>query len=203
MNRRSRQVIVSFAAVMLLHGIVASEAQAMRWIWGRSARTLGASSAETATVSTARAVRTPYVGTSKSSTFPETVTAGKNGWLSPTVTKYPNGSVAITGLRPRVAAGQAVTRPWLGRPLNLTLGDRRFPAKAGWIKMSQQFPPARLPIASPRLRPPAVVHYNLNRHTGQVADPKVKLQTLTQSWQDAQRFRRPPADGLRREFGRR
>lgn len=202
MNRRSRQAIVCFAAVLLLHGIVASEAQAMRWIWGRSARTLGASSAETATVSTARSVRTPYVGTSKSSTFPETVTAGKNGWLSPTVTNYKHGPV-ITGLRQRVATGQAMSRPWLGRPLNLTLKDKNFPATAGWIKMSRTFRPERLPIPARRPSPPVVVHYNLNRHTGQVADPKVKLQTLTQSWQDAQRFRRAPPDGLRREFGRR
>ena len=193
MNQRLGPAVVCFVGVTLINVIVVGEAQAMRWIWGRSVRTLSASGTEAATtVNSTRSVPASAAVASRPSGFPATVTAGKNGWIAPTVTKYSDGSVAMSGLRERVAAGQAMSRPWLGRPLNLTLSDVRFPASAGWIKMSQKFHPGRLPVPSPRLSPPVVVHYNLNRHTGQVADPKVRLQTLTRTWQDAQKFRSPP-----------
>jgi hypothetical protein len=136
------------------------------------------------------AVSAPKVFKSRAeASLPSTFTAdARKGWLDP--------SGAGVSRREFAAARQAVGQPSQGKTLNIQLKDRKFPASAGWVKKEQRVQPwlgTQFQKAQPRQRPvmPVVVHYNYNRNTGQVLDPKVRTWNLTQTWRDAQRFKTP------------
>jgi RHS repeat-associated protein len=66
-----------------------------------------------------------------------------------------------TNLREQLAAEQAMADPTQGRVLQLTMGDPRWPASDGWVKMAQNIEGIE-------------VHYVYNLDTGAVDDFKVK-----------------------------
>ena len=80
------------------------------------------------------------------------------------------GTFSPRNLRERLAVDQAMSKPTTGRVLPLELGDKRWEAKDGWVKMQQT-------IAPSDGQKPVVVHYVRNTRTGQVDDFKIKDDT--------------------------